>query len=348
MDRKQFTAENGHVRVEIQPFADLPAGHIRVEVEHSGVSTGTELLLLENSRNSSGSFAIGYQAAGIVTEVSADLADTFTAGDRVACYGAPYTGHASHLNVPRHLAAKLAPGVKTSHACFGGLSSIALHGFRQTGCSIGETVAVIGLGLLGNLAAQCARGAGCQVACCELLPARVSAAAAAGLEVIPTLDALHSRIHDLTDGHGADAVILAVKNADSTMLAEAYKLVRRLGKVVILGLSDGTVPRELMFAKEASMIVSRAAGWGRYNNDYEFGGQDFPYEHARWTEGRNLREVVRLMEIGALNIELLITDALAYDDCAKAYEMLQENPAEHLAVVINWNGERGGDRTLGQ
>ncbi len=331
-----LTGQSGKVRVEELELEPVPAKHVRVKIIHSGISPGTELLGLDRSRGLDGEFRMGYQAAGIVEEVGPGFTRNIKVGDRVACYGGPYVYHASHLNVPENLVALLPDSVDTREAAFCALASIALHGFRHSGCCLGEMVAVVGLGLLGNLAAQCAKAAGCRVIGCELMPRRIAAARDAGLEVVSSLEDLKSRVAELSNGHGADAVLLAVKNTDAFMLTEAYHMVRRLGKVVILGLSDAQLPRELMFSKEASVVVSRAAGWGRYSREYEFEGRDLPYEHARWTEGRNLEEAIRLMGIGALQITPLITDEMPYSECARAYENLVDHPQDHLAVVFRW------------
>jgi len=331
-----FTGKRGFVRIEKKVLGELSLGHVRVKVTHSGISPGTELLGLERARHTDEEFRMGYQVAGVVTEVSPILQDKFEPGQRVACYGGPYVYHASTVDVPKHLIVPLPDNVDTRHAAFCALASVALHGFRHTGSQVGETVAVIGLGLLGNLAAQCAHAAGCRVVCSELLPRRAKAATDTGLEVVPDLEQFQARIKTLSAGHGADAIILAVKNTDTVLLSTAYEMVRRLGRIVILGLSDAQLPRELMFSKEATVVVSRAAGWGRYSREYEFEGRDLPYEHARWTEGRNLEEVIRLMSIGRLKLEPLITGEPDYTECTRVYNDLNNTSAEHLAVLFRW------------
>jgi len=332
------------VRVAEDALAPLPNGCVRVQVIHSGISPGTEMLALSGRFGEGNDHKMGYQAAGVVLEAASDLAQRFSARDRVACYGGPYVHHAELIDVPRHLITPLPDNVSTLHAGFCGLAAIGLHGFRHTECRIGETVAVIGLGLLGNLAAQCARAAGCRVVASELLPLRQRAARAVGLQVVDSLDALAEEIQRLTDGHGADAVILGVANAGTELLESAFKLVRRLGRVVVLGLSDGVLPRELMFSKEASIVVSRAAGWGRYQQAYELEGRDLPYEHARWTEGRNLEEAVRLMGIGGIDLGPLITDEAAIEEAPQIYEELRKSPAEHLAIALRWHTESSDTR----
>lgn len=339
MGEKQtiFTGCNGKVHIDEREMPELPAGHVRVKVSYSGISPGTELLGLDRSVGSDEEFRMGYQAAGIVEAVGAGMTEQYKPGDAVACYGAPYVYHASRLNVPRHCVTSLPANIAPRDAAFCNLASIALHGFRHTRCSVGEIVAVVGLGLLGNLAAQCARAAGCRVVSSELLPQRVQAATDAGLDVVSSLNELKVHVQQLSRHHGADAVMLAVKNTDDAILAEAYQLVRRLGHVVILGLSDAQLPRELMFAKEATIVVSRAAGWGRYNRSYELDGQDFPYEHARWTEHRNLEEAMRQLSIGGIRIEPLITNVLPYTEVERGYDMIRNEPAKHLAVAFRWD-----------
>lgn len=332
------------VRVAEETLAPLADGCVRVKVVHSGISPGTEMLALSGRFGAGNDHKLGYQAAGIVMDAAPDLAFRFSPGDRVACYGGPYVHHAEIIDVPKHLITPLPDNVSTLHAGFCGLAAIGLHGFRHTECRIGETVAVIGLGLLGNLAAQCAKAAGCRVVASELLPLRLRAARAVGLQVVDNLDALAEEIQRITDGYGADAVILGVANAGTELLESAFKLVRRLGRVVVLGLSDGILPRELMFSKEASIVVSRAAGWGRYQQAYELEGRDLPYEHARWTEGRNLEEAIRLMGIGGIDLGPLITDEAAIEEAPHIYKELRNNPAEHLAIALRWHTESDENR----
>lgn len=333
----QIITRNGQVSLREIPLPDLAPGHVRVRVKYSAVSPGTELLGLGRSTGSNEEFLMGYQAAGVIEAVDPALDNLYKPGDQVACYGGPYVHHASHLDVPRQLVTPMPDGLDMRHAAFCGLASIALHGFRHSACVMGETVAVIGLGILGNLAAQCALAARCRVSTSELLPLRIKAAQQAGLDVAGNMDDLAAAVARDSADHGADAVLLAVQSADSALLTKSFELVRRLGRIVILGLSDAVVPREQMFSKEATIVVSRAAGWGRYSREYEFEGRDLPYEHARWTEHRNLEEVIRLMGLGALNIEPLITDEFKPDQAAQAYEQLRANPADHCGVLFDWS-----------
>jgi NADPH:quinone reductase len=337
MKQMKLVVHGGRVRVEEADLPELPAGHLRVRMHFTGISTGTELLGLSKSLETSSPSNIGYQGSGLVEAVGKGLEDSYAAGDPVACNGGPYVHHASVLNVPKHLVTRLSSQALLGEAAFPTLCAVALHGFRHAGVALGESVAVVGQGLLGNLVAQVAKAAGCRVAASETLPLRKSLAEQCGIEVWPSADELRSRIGEFSGNRGADAVLLAAANANDALLEFGYELVRRLGRIVIMGLADGRLPRNLMFAKEATVMVSRASGWGRYEDSYEHDGRDLPYEHARWTEHRNLCEVARLLELGQLKTSPMITDRITPSEASAAYEFLQHSPSEHLGVVIRWD-----------
>jgi threonine dehydrogenase-like Zn-dependent dehydrogenase len=337
MMHQVLVAKNGHLTVADEPLPEMgQAGWVTVQTERSGISIGTELLTLEASLDSDEAMHMGYQTTGIVTEARGDMESDFAPGTRVACYGSPYVYHASQLAVPRHLVTRLPDKVSFEEGSYCALAAVALHGFRNTGCTLGETVAVVGLGNVGNIAAQCAAAAGCRVYCCEMATPRIAAARAAGLNPFGSMQEMTAAIMEATAGHGADAVMVAVKNCDDGLLAAACDCVRRLGKIVILGLSDAVLPRNVMFAREATVMVSRAAGWGRYDKQYEAEGMDYPYEHARWTEHRNLEEAIRLMAIGRLKLKPLITDEIAVEQAPHIYEKLKTDPSTHMGIVIRW------------
>jgi NADPH:quinone reductase len=333
----KLVARRGCVELEEADLPELPAEHLRVRMRFSGISTGTELLGLRRSAETESASNIGYQGSGIVEEVGAGLAAMYAPGDAVMCNGGPYVHHASVLNVPKHLVARLVSPSLLSEAAFPTLCAVALHGFRCAGVALGESVAVVGQGLLGNLVAQIANAAGCRVAASETLPLRRNLAEKCGIEVWQSGDDLRNRIREFSGNHGADAVLLAAANSNDELLEFGYELVRRLGRIVILGLADARLPRDLMFSKEATVMVSRASGWGRYEHDYEYDGRDLPYEHARWTEHRNLCEVVRLIELGKLRTSPMTTDEVTPAEAPAAYEFLENDPGEHLGVVIRWD-----------
>ena len=336
-DIRMVVARDGQVFIEEGELPDLPPGHVQVRTLYSAISAGTELMGLRGSKGiTDRSSALGYQLGGEVVAVAPDLQEAFSPGDKVACYGGPYVRHASTVNVPKHLAAKLPDNVSPRDAAYCGLGSVALHAFRRAGLSLGETAAVIGLGALGNLVAQCAVAAGCRVAAVDTIELRRRAAARCDVPVEADFEAFAATIRRHGNGNGADAVFVVVNFCPDQLLDDAVRLVRHLGNVVIVGTADAKVPRNAMFANEACIMVSRAAGPGRYDAAYEAGGQDYPYAHARWTEGRNLAEFVRLLGCGRLHTAPLVSRMLPATHAATAYQLLADNPSENLGIVLDW------------
>lgn len=331
-----IAAVGGHARLVHCELSDPPAGHVRVRALFSGVSAGTEQLMLAASAASESAEPrpLGYQLVGEIESAAEDLKDRFSPGDRVACYGGPYVHHASYINVPKHLVVGVPSGCDPVAVSFCGLGAIALHAFRTADLRIGETAAVIGLGMLGNLIAQIARAAGCRVAGCDRVEKRRAVAGSVGIPAFGELGELACRVRELAGGHEADAVFLAVGNAGSELVAEAVRMVRPMGKVLIVGTARAEIPREGLFSKEAMILVPRAAGPGRYDPAYERDGRDYPYGYVRWTEGRNLEEFVRLVGIGSVRTTPLITDTVPPE--GGAHRMITEAPEEHLGIVVRW------------
>lgn len=342
---KKVVASGGKAMLADHVLPEVSPAEIQVRVLYSTISAGTELGILTASANNSGAqFNLGYQAVGRIEVCGADMARDFAPGEIVACYGAPYVFHARSLNVPRHLTAKVPQSLANDSAslcqtAFCGLGTIALHGFRCGCLSLGETAAVIGLGVLGNLVAQAAAAAGCRVAACDTIDTRRHAACECGITACASLEELRALVMDGSSGHGADTVYLAVNKADDSLVTDAISLLRDRGRMVIVGTTAASLPRESMFNKEASIIVSRAGGPGRYDEQYEAAGHDYPYAHARWTEGRNLEEYVRLLAQGRMRIAPLVTDVVPVSGAGHVYDDIRDNPARHIGVVMDWSRE---------
>ena len=333
---RRIIARNGHVELADAELTDLPPGHVRVRTRYSGVSAGTELLTLARSKGNEALNAMGYQLTGTVDSVADDLADRFSPGDAVVCYGGPYVSHTSLVSVPKHLLVKQPAGADPIDASFCALGVIALNAFRRARLSLGETAAVVGLGMLGNITAQVARAGGCRVACADRLENRRTAAKACGLDAHADLESLARAIGDLTGSNMADAAFVVVPNCSDDLLEKAVRLCRPQGHVVIVGTANARMPRDAMFQTEVTVSVSRAAGPGRYDREYEAGGRDYPYAYVRWTEGRNLEEFVRLLAIGAVTVRPLVTDIVPVASAPQVYQWLLDDPAGHVGVVFDW------------
>jgi len=290
--------------------------------------------------------ALGYSTAGTITGLGAGM-DGFTIGQRVACAGGGYASHAEYNVVPRNLLTPLPEGVDFESAAFTTLGAIALHGFRLAEPQLGETVAVIGLGLLGLLTVQIAAAAGCRVYGVDTNPERVKLAAGLGIPACPR-DQAESAALAFTANRGFDSVIICADTASNDPVELAGMLARDRAKVVATGAVGLTFPRKIYYEKELSFVNSRSYGPGRYDAAYEENGQDYPPGYVRWTEGRNFEAVVNLLESGKLKVESLITHRFPIERAAEAYEVITGKTKElFLGVLLTYDDGKQGNKETG-
>jgi predicted dehydrogenase len=258
----------------------------------------------------------------------------FRVGQRVACAGGGYATHAEYVVVPQNLIAFIPQGVDFESAAFATLGAIALHGFRLTEVQLGARVAVIGLGLLGQLAASIAQSAGCQVLGIDLDKDRVALARKRGLSAIGRESAEEAAIAQ-SRGQGFDAVLVSADTDSNDPIELAGQIARDRASVVAIGAVGMQVPRRTYYAKELNLIVSRSYGPGRYDPGYEEAGLDYPIGYVRWTEGRNLQAFVELLGKGALDVSSLITHRFPIEKAAQAYDLIQ-GKRTFLGVVVTY------------
>lgn len=285
---------------------------------------------------------LGYSLVGEVLEVGAGITGV-RPGDRVACAGAGVANHAELALVPKHLFARLPDGftdrVPVEHAAFTTLGAIALHGFRLASPQIGDRVAVIGLGLLGQLAVQLARAAGCQVFGVDLAPDRVALALEMGAHVAVERSRAEAEALAFAGGTGMDVVLIAADAKTSDPIELAATIARDRATVISIGAVDLTVPRTPYFKKELDFRVSRSYGPGRYDPAYELHGHDYPIGYVRWTEQRNLQAIVEQLAGGGLRVERLITHRFPIDEAPKAYDIITgKAPEPFLGVLLTYPG----------
>ncbi len=280
---------------------------------------------------------LGYSCAGRVIAVGTDI-DTFRVGDRVACAGAGYANHAEVVFVPKHLAVKVPPQVTAEQACFTTVGAIALQGLRLAKPELGETVAVIGLGLVGLLAAQLARAAGCRVVGMDPSEGRCRLARELGIdEAVTGAEELAERCRQWTAGHGADKVIVAASTKSSQPIAVAGEIARQQGIVAVVGAVGMDVPRQPYYDKELVLRVSRSYGAGRYDPEYEEKGRDYPIGYVRWTENRNMEAFVQQLARGALQTSALISHRFDIADAGQAYDLISGKGTEpYLGIVLHY------------
>lgn len=280
---------------------------------------------------------LGYSCAGRVVAVGSDVG-TFQVGDAVACAGAGYANHAEMVFVPKHLAVQVPAGVTPEQACFTTVGAIALQGLRLAQPELGETVAVIGLGLVGLLAAQLARAAGCRVVGMDLSEARCRLARELGIDdTVTDGEALEERCRQLTGGHGADKVIVAASTKSSQPVALAGEIARQQGIVAIVGAVGMDIPRQPYYDKELVLRVSRSYGAGRYDPEYEEKGRDYPIGYVRWTENRNMEAFVQQLARGAVQTEPLVSHRYDIGEAAQAYEMISgKSKQPYLGILLRY------------
>jgi predicted dehydrogenase len=281
--------------------------------------------------------ALGYSSAGVVVEAGKNV-NSFSPGDRVAAMGAGYAGHAEYVSVPENLSARIPDNVSYEEASFGTLGGIALHGIRQTKVTFGERIAVIGLGLIGQLAVQILKSYGAVVYGMDVDPNKVRLAKELGADdAFASADALKEGIERATGGVGVDAVLITASTTSDEPVNTAVDIARYAGKVVIVGVADIHPNRNEVWAKEVEITVSKAGGPGLFDNFYENQGIDYPIGYVRWTEKRNLEEFLRLVSEGKVKLAPLISHRFSIMDAEQVYaDMLKGEGGPYVGVILEY------------
>lgn len=338
---KAVVSMEGKIEIMNQELPLLEAGMVLIETSCSAISSGTELLL--KNKKTEYPIPLGYSAMGYVREIGEGVTHV-RVGQRAACYGSPYVKHAEWLAVPKHLVVPLPDECRSSDAAFIGIGAIAIHALRQSDLRFGESVVVVGLGILGQIAGRIAEASGYRLIGFDLLEERCSNLSGAGVEhVYSEEDKVQKAIDEMTQQQGADAVIICANGANPGIINQALRWIRDRGKVIIVGDVGMSFDRELMFGKEAEILISRAGGPGRYDNSYEREGADYPIGYIRWTEGRNMAEFIRLLSEKRISIETLITHEMSLSSLSQAYELLRESPRTVLGVLVHYEKDSGAE-----
>ena len=285
--------------------------------------------------------SLGYSAAGIVAEVGEDVAE-FHIGDRVACAGVGFASHAEMLSVPKNLCVHLPDEVTFEAGAFGTLGAIAMQGVRLAEPTLGESIVVIGLGLVGQLTVQLLKANGCRVFGLDLDPARVALAMELGADrAIVSTDEAASEIDKWTRGHGADAVLITAATDSNQPVELAASVSRLKGRVIVVGMTGLDIPRAPFFSRELKLMISMSYGPGRYDPNYEERGHDYPLPYVRWTEKRNIESFLQLVADKRVNVERLTTHRFRIDDAERAYQLISAESTEpYLGVLLNYDPDR--------
>ncbi len=362
--------KTGDILVEEMPTPQCLPGGILVRVACSAISAGTEKTsvsnakstLLERARkqpdqvrlvldfikkegiastfrrvqNKLDSFkTLGYSLSGTVIE---SLTDEFSVGDRVACGGAGYAVHSEIITVPRNLAAKLPESVEFADAAYCTIASIAMQGVRQADVRLGESVAVIGLGLIGQITIQLLKASGCRVVGMDINSSLFDISRASGADEVFLSSADEvKRIRAASGGSGFDAVLLTAGTSSNEPVEIALQIARKRGKVVVVGAVGMNLPRSPFYEKEIDFKISCSYGPGRYDPNYEELGSDYPAAFVRWTENRNMQSVLQLLSERKLNFKLLTTHRFDMEKAADAYDIITGKVQEkHLGVLLEY------------
>ncbi|MEI7889715.1 MAG: bi-domain-containing oxidoreductase, partial [Actinomycetes bacterium] len=275
---------------------------------------------------------LGYSSAGVVLAVGEKVHD-LTPGDRVACGGDGFAVHAEVAQIPGQLCTPIPGDLSFVHAAFATVGSIAMQGVRQADVRLGERVGVIGLGLVGQLAAQMLRASGCVVTGIDVNAELTAEALANG-----SVD--HAVVRGSVTGElppeltGLDAVVITAATPSSDPVEFAASICRDRGRVVVVGDVSLAIPREPYYRKELDLRLSRSYGPGRYDTEYEERGLDYPIGYVRWTERRNMAEFLRLAEKGDILLDPLITRTVPAERAAEVFDELMEAERSPIGIAL--------------
>jgi predicted dehydrogenase len=364
---KQLLLQKGEIIIEEVPPPAISDNEVLVKTRYSLISTGTELSGISMSKESLLTRAMkqphnvkkalkmasekgfvqtykvikgmldfgtpmGYSLAGEVVEVGKNIRD-IKKGDLVACSGAGVANHAQFVAVPRLLVSRIPDGLESKQAASVTLGAIAMQGVRQANPKLGEFVAVIGLGLIGQLTVQILKAAGTRILGIDPDPKRCELAKKLGANFTLTSTDTHE-IQKITEGFGVDAAIITASTPSHEPLQKAMEITRRKGTVVVVGAVGLHLERSPWYEKEIDLKISCSYGPGRYDPTYEEEMLDYPLPFVRWTENRNMEEYLKLLAEGKVDFMALAPQEFPLQEAVKAYEQLKEE--RPLAILLSY------------
>ena len=283
----------------------------------------------------------GYSSCGKVIEVGKNVRD-IKIGDMVACAGAGKANHAEYVAVPENLVAKVPAEVEYIYASSATIGAIAIQGVRQCNPLLGETIVVVGLGLIGRLTAFILKANGVNVIGIETNPARIQLATDTGfIKVInPITQNVLNEIKFL-NSNLVDGVIITASSKDNKLINQALEITRKKGRVVAVGNVGLNISRSLWYEKEIDLKISYSYGPGRGDYAYEEKGIDYPMEFVRFTEKRNMESFLTLLQNDRSSIRFIINKTVKFEDCVSVYQELKTKP-EWLGIAIeyDWKDEK--------
>jgi predicted dehydrogenase/threonine dehydrogenase-like Zn-dependent dehydrogenase len=365
------SVSGGPVRIVDVPRPVIGPNEVLVQVLSSAISSGTERALMqlagatllgkararpdlvkqvvrkarsEGLRNTLSAvrssldedFPLGYSACGIALEVG-EAVSGISPGEIVATGGGGRANHAEYQAVPGLLCSPVPEGVAPAEAALATIASVSLHALRLANLGPGSRVAIVGMGLLGQLALRLANASGCSVAAIDVDPFPLEPAERSGaLALEENGQATTRAIMSWSRGQGVDAAIITAGTKMSDAVMRCPEICRDRATIVVVGDVGLELERTPFYEKELSIRFARSYGPGRYERTYEEWGVDYPPGHVRWTEGRNMQAVLRLLADRKVDFSDLVTHTFEIGDAGRAYELIQKRSEPYLAIEISY------------
>ena len=370
--------KTGETILEEIPVPNVGRGSVLIQTSHSLVSLGTERMLVEFGKasiiekarqqpdkviqvldkikadgllptmetvfNKLGQpIPLGYCNVGKVIAVGDGVLE-FIVGDRVASNGP----HAEVVSVPKNLVVKIPDSVPDEDATFTVIGSIGLQGIRLLKPQLGETIVVVGLGLIGLISCQLLKANGCRVIGIDLDQSKCELAQKWGIKTVnPQKSNPVKSVMDLTHEIGADGILITASTKSNDVISQAAQMSRKQGRIMLVGVIGLNINRADFYEKELSFQVSCSYGPGRYDDSYEQKGIDYPLPYARWTEKRNFEAILEAIKNGSLNVKELITERVPLEDYNQIYENIDSgNSIASLLIYPGLNNHELETKTI--
>lgn len=369
---KQAVVKKGKVIAKNVSAPNVSEGSVLIKVHYSCISAGTEMSSVNTTKKSlikraidspeevkevldfikvngvektiqkirgviDGGKQTGYSLAGEVIEVGKGVTN-FQVGDRVAAAGAGIANHAEYVDVPVNLVMKMPQNLDYKLASTVTMGGIAMQGVRRADLRFGESCVVVGAGILGLLALQMLKISGVRVIVTDLDENRLKLAKDLGADLCinPTHEDAIKVANNFSGGYGVDCVLFTAATSSSKPLSDSFKMCRKKGKVVLVGVVGMEINRGDIYAKELDFQISTSYGPGRYDSNYEEKGLDYPLAYVRWTENRNMTEYLQLLNEGKIKVEPLIDAVYSIEEVDVAFESLSQEGKKPIIVLLDY------------
>tara|TARA_B100000809_G_scaffold266519_1_gene329629 strand:- start:492 stop:2597 length:2106 start_codon:yes stop_codon:yes gene_type:complete len=369
---KQAVVKKGKVIAQNVATPNVSKGSILIKVHYSCISAGTEMTSVNTTKKSlikraidspdevkevldfvksngiqktiqkvrgviDGGKQTGYSVAGEVIAIGEGI-NNFQIGDNVAASGAGIANHAEYVDVPTNLVMKMPNELDYKLASTVTMGGIAMQGVRRADLRFGESCVVVGAGILGLLALQMLKLSGVRVIVSDLDEHRLALAKELGADLCinPTKEDAVKVSNSFSGGYGVDCVLFTAATSSSKPLSDSFKMCRKKGKVVLVGVVGMEINRGDMYAKELDFLISTSYGPGRYDSNYEEKGLDYPLSYVRWTENRNMTEYLQLLNEGKINLEPLIDGVYGIEKVDEAFASLDAEGQKPIIVLLDY------------